>query len=136
MKKSTQTPLFRCIISNVCTIPCGLPFKLLFFLKIGQIVICPVRGTYKHETNLTPVNSTNNICFKFKIVKSTRTRQFRDNTANACTIPGGLPFTLLFFLKIFRWLYVPSEVHITTFGLFYSKMKKPLKLPVEQNLEG
>ena len=104
MKKSTQTPQFRRIILNVCTIPCGLPLILLFFLKIGQMVICPIRGTYNHETNLTRVNSFNNICFKFKFDISTPTRQFRGNTANAGTIPGGSRLTLLISLKFVGWL--------------------------------
>ena len=102
MKKSTQTLQFRRIITNACTIPCGLPLILLFLMKIDQMVTSPVRGTYNHETNLTRVNSFNNICFKFKIDISTQTRQFSDNTANACTIPGGLLLKLLFLLKICR----------------------------------
>ena len=90
------------IIWNACTIPCGLFLILLFFLKIGQMVIGLLRGTYNHETNLTRGNSMNNICFKFKIDESAQTRQFRDNTANTCTIRGGSPLNLLFFLTICR----------------------------------
>ena len=109
MEKLTQMAQFWRIILNACTIPCGLLLKLLFFLKIGQMVICPVRGTYNHETNLTRVNSSNNICFKFNIHKSTQTHQFRGNTANACTIPGGSPLTLLLFLKICRMVICPVK---------------------------
>ena len=128
MEKSTQMAQFRRIILNACTIPCGLPLILLFFLKIGQMVICPVRGTYNHETNLTRVNSSNNNCFKLNIHKSTQTHQFRGNTANACTIPGGSPLTL--FLKICRMVICPVKgTYITTYmDIFCSKMKKGLKI--------
>ena len=90
---------------------------LLFFLKIGQMVICPIRGTYNHETNLTRVNSFNNICFKFKFGLSAQTRQFRGNTANAGTIPGGSRLTLLISLKFVGWL-CPATGTVTTYRYF------------------
>ena len=123
---------------HACTIRCGLLLIVLVFLKIGQMVICPVRDTYNHETNLNRVNSMNNICFNFKIDKSTQTRQFLGDTANACTKSGSPLFTLLFSLKICRIVVCRvrgTYIHVWIF--FCSKMKKnPLKLAVEQNLEG
>ena len=131
-----------------------LSLGVLYRMRAPYFVVCPSyfyyienrsdgymshqKDIYNHETNLTRVNSFNNICFKFRIDKSTQTRQFRGNTANACTLPGGSPLALLFFLKICRFvLNVESEVHISTYGYFFApKWKKALKLPVEQNLDG
>ena len=120
MKNLTQTPQFGSIISNACTILCGLPLILSFLMKIGQMVICPVRGTYNQETNLTRVNSFNNICFKFKIDLSAHTRQFSGNTANVCSLPGGSPFTL----------FVSQDLSIGRLNVYISSklLSSPTKL--------
>ena len=57
-------------------------------------------------------------------------------TSNASRIFCGSLLILLFSLKYVRWLYVPSQGHITTYRYFFAQeWKKPLKFPVERHLE-
>ena len=99
-----------------------------FFLKIGQMVICPVRETYNLEANLTSVNSFNNICFKFKMDKRTQTRQFWGNIVNASTLSCCSLLILLLFLEICRIIIRPIRGTYNHVQIFLSsRMKKTLQ---------
>ena len=57
-------------------------------------------------------------------------------SSNASWILCGSLVILLFSLKYVRWLYVPSQGHITTYRYFFAhEWKKPFKLPVDRHLE-
>ena len=89
------------------------------------------KDIYNHETNLTRVNSFNNICFKFRIDKSIQTRQFRGNTANACMHLTWwfTPCTSIFpqnLLVCPKCRVRGTYIHLWIF--FCSKMKKGFKI--------
>ena len=100
------------------------------------MVTCAISGTCHHKVNLARVNSFNNIYFinKLRNINSIHTRYL-----SSYNIQRLAPYFVVrssnfdFFSKYVRWLYVPSEGHITTY-IDISSLKKPLNYQVEQHL--
>ena len=86
------------------------------------MVTCSISGTCHHEkTSLAGVNSFNHLCFKNKFDKSSRHDSLAVKTPIENTIFCGSLLILSFFLKYVRWLYVPSEGHITTHRYLFAQ---------------
>ena len=99
---------------------CSLLSEISIFSRIVRwwhVQSCT--GTCQHETNLVTLVS------KIMLLNRVRHGSLGVKTSNASPISCG---SLLIYLKYVRWLYVPSEVHVTAYRYFFasSRMKKSL----------
>ena len=83
------------------------------------------RLTWSELTRLTTLVS------KIMLLNRVKHGSLGVKTSNASPISCGSRSSHFYFsLKYVRWLYVPSEVHVTTYSYFFasSRMKKAFKL--------